>query len=129
MGATVGKRVVEREEVNPDRYLFAKWMRRMMRRRGMSVSEMRDLIGVTNREFGAWIRDEPKPGTSWRSRKSRGRPAVPSDAYCKIIAELLEVPEGFVLRLADRARRYLDQKTMIVRQADGTRVRVPVEEV
>lgn len=102
--------VIVKHEVNPDRYLFARYLRRMIKRRGIRVSDLRDMIGVSNRVAGRWLRDEP--GTT--------RPDVPSEAEAKMIAALLDVPEAFVVRLAERSREALNEgATQVVRLPDG----------
>lgn len=78
-----------------DRYILARWMRRMMRERQIRFSELRDMLGVDARTFNRWIVDQ----------STKGATAVPSDADCARIADLLGVRRDLVQGLAAQSRR------------------------
>lgn len=103
-------------EKSLERHLFAKWLRRVMRQKGMRFVGLRENLGVDGNTFNRWMIDVPRGGT----------PLVPTDDECKMIASMMGVRDEFVLRLAQRTRDALNDTVVVIKTEDGTIVKKPV---
>lgn len=87
----VGKKV----QTNPDRYLFAKWMRRAMKMNRIRVRDAQEELGVERSVLNNWIED---------GAFSDGSPSYPDEQDCHAIANLFGVGPDKVIEMVEISR-------------------------
>lgn len=79
-------------KTNPDRYLFARWLRRAMKLNRMKIRELQEELGVEKGVLNNWLED---------GVFSSGRPSYPNEQECHAIANLFGVAPDKVIEIVE----------------------------
>ncbi len=87
--------VLARVVISDDRYLFAKWIRRVAKQREVALTDIRHALGFDRPRWNRIIKDIP--GT--------GQVEIPTREECQMIARFLKFTNiDFMLELAELSR-------------------------